>query len=194
MEERLRILERIEAGEITAEEGARQLEECLEGQAPKVAVETEVPEAAEIPVIRPKLVEVIWQVVLWVGVAVVVGGALLVASVYAWDVAARWLVCGWPLFALGVVVVALAWWLRGARWLSLRVRQHDGPNISFALPLPLGLIAWGFRIARPFVPDLQDTAVDELILAMQDELREGHPLMVDVDEGEDGEKVQVYIG
>jgi hypothetical protein len=50
------------------------------------------------------------------------------------------------------------------------------------------------RIARPFVPQLEKTAVDELLLAMQEELRKGHPFVVDVDEGEDGEQVQVYFG
>jgi len=76
----------------------------------------------------------------------------------------------------------------------VRVRQADGPNITIAFPLPLGLVAWGLRIAQPFVPQLKDTGVDELLLAMQEELGDGHPFVVEVDEGEDGEQVQVYFG
>ena len=123
----------------------------------------------------------------------VVGG-LLVAAVHAWGTATGWQVIGWALFILGLLVMAVGWWLRQARWLSVRVRQRDGPNISLAFPLPLALLAWGVRFAKPFAPQLRETAVDELILAMRDELKSGHPLIVDVDDEEDGEQVQVYFG
>jgi len=131
------------------------------------------------------------------------------------------LIWAWVVFVLGVLGVMLGWWLQQARWLYVRVRQHDGPpkklqrgtepvsssflpkekrvgfwptNITIAFPLPLGLVAWGLRIAQPFVPQLKDAGVDDLFLAMQDELRDGHPLIVEIDEGEDGEQVQVYFG
>lgn len=189
MDERLRILELIEAGEIGAEEGARRLE---------VLAETaEASGGADIPAtpaVRPALVRVLWQIVFWSGVGLVIAGGLLVTAVYTWEVATGWLICGGLLLALGVLGLLLGWWLQRAHWFSLRVRQADGPNISFAFPLPLGLVAWGLRIVRPFVPQLEEAGVDELILAMQEELRDGHSFAVEVDEGEDGEQVQVYFG
>ncbi len=189
MEERLNVLERVEAGEISAAQGARLLEALVAGDGrPPSSPGSQHP---EVP--RPALINLLWQAIFWPGVAAVVGGGLLVALVYAWDIPAPWLVLGWVFFVLGVLAMALGWWLRGARWLALRVRQDDGPNIAFALPLPLGLAAWGLRIARPFVPHLRETAVDELILAMRDELRDGRPLIVEVNEGEGGEQVQVYL-
>ncbi len=188
MEERRQILELIEAGEISVEEGVRRLE-ALEGSA---EVPEEMTPAPDVPIARPRLVRILWQAMFWLGVALVVGGGLLVAAVYAWGVASGWLICGWPLFGLGVLVVALGWWMRRARWFSLRVRQSDGPNVSFALPL--GPIAWMLRFLRPFVPQLKETGVDELIMSLHEEVRDGQPFIVEVDEGEDGEQVQVYFG
>lgn len=189
MDERLRILELIEKGEINAEEGARRLEMLAE-----TVEASDAADAPATPVVRPALVRILWQAVFWTGVGLVAGGGLLVTAVYAWEVATGWLICGGLLLALGVLGLVLGWWLQRAHWFSLRVRQADGPNISFAFPLPLGLVAWGLRIARPFVPQLEETGVDELLLAMQEELRDGRSFLVEVDEGEDGERVQVYFG
>ena len=121
-------------------------------------------------------------------------GGLVLTRAYAGEATTGRAVWGWLLFALGLMWVALGWWLQRARWFSLRVRQAGGPNISFALPLPLGPVVWGLRIARPFVPQLRETGVDELILAMREELRDGRSFAVEVDKGENGEQVQVYFG
>lgn len=183
MSERLRILELIEAGEISAEEGARRLEALAESARPP-----------DTPVARPALVQWLWQIVLWIGVALVVWGGLLLTGAYAGEVTTGRLVWGWLLFILGALGVMLGWWLQRAPWLSIRVRQLDGPNITIVLPLPLGLIAWGLRIARPFVPQLEETGVDEVLLELNKELRAGRPFVIEVDEGEGGEQVQVYFG
>ncbi len=183
MNERLRILELIEEGEINVEEGARQLE-ALAGEA----------ETLDTPAPRPRLARWLWQAALWIGIAMIAWGGLLLAKAYAGEATTGRAIWGWLLFALGLMWVALGWWLQRARWFSLRVQQAGGPNISFALPLPLGPVAWGLRIARPFVPQLRETGVDELILAMREELRDGRSFAVEVDEGEDGEQVQVYFG
>lgn len=183
MNERLRILELIEEGEINVEEGARQLE-ALAGEA----------ETPDTPAPRPRLARWLWQAALWIGIAMIAWGGLLLAKAYAGEATTGRAIWGWLLFTLGLMWVALGWWLQRARWFSLRVQQAGGPNISFALPLPLGPVAWGLRIARPFVPQLRETGVDELILAMREELRDGRSFAVEVDEGEDGEQVQVYFG
>jgi hypothetical protein len=82
--------------------------------------------------------------------------------------------------------------LSNATWFSLRIREEGSRRIS--LPLPLGPIAWIVRLARPFVPQLRDMAVDEVILALREEVRGGRPFVVDVDGGTNGERVYVYIG
>ncbi|HIQ02519.1 MAG TPA: hypothetical protein EYH30_10435 [Anaerolineales bacterium] len=183
MEERRRILEQIEAGQIGVEEGVRRLEALAEAERRSI-----------IPAPSPRLVRLIWQAVLWAGTVVLVGGALLVAAVYAWGAAAGWLICGWPLFILGVLGVAVGWWLREAHWFSLRVRERSGRRFALALPLPLGPIAWLLRALSPLVPWLRDTGIDEVILAMRAELRRGRPFVVEVDEGEEGEQVEIFLG
>jgi hypothetical protein len=195
MEERRQILESIEAGEISVEEAVRRLEAL---EAPPAAqpetLEPPTPRPDALPV-RPRLVHLIWQAVLWTGVVLVVGGGLLVASVYSWqEVGSGWLICGWPLLGMGALVVALGWWMRTARWFSLRVKEPSGPKFTLALPLPLGPIAWLLRVLRPFIPKLEETGVDEILTAMHEGMQDGDPFIVEVNEGENGEQVQVYFG
>ncbi len=185
MGKQLQILELIETGEIGVEEGVRQLEALTET--------VESPALVSAP--RPALVRWLWQGAFWIGVALLAWGGWLLGSSYTSEAAAAGrLIWAWVVFVLGVLGVMLGWWLQQARWLYVRVRQHDGPNITLAFPLPLGLVAWGLRIAQLFVPQLKGAGVDDLFLAMQDELRDGHPFVVEIDEGKDGEQVQVYFG
>jgi hypothetical protein len=186
MSERMRVLEMIEAGEISAEEGARRLEALTE------LVEPAHPEAT--PIALPPWVERVWQAVFWSGVTLMAGGALLVAFFYAGKAGLGSAICGWPMFVFGLLGLLLGLWLPNATWFSLRVREEGSRRISLALPLPLGPVAWIVRLVRPFVPRMRDMAVDEVILALRDEVREGHPFVVDVNEGRDGERVHVYIG
>ncbi|MBU0702852.1 MAG: hypothetical protein KKC18_03215 [Chloroflexi bacterium] len=181
----MQILEMIEAGEISVEEGARRLEAATEPAASPVT-------PAFAP--RPAVVRWLWQAAFWIGVALMAWGGWLLASSRAGEVTTGRLIWAWLLLSLGVIGVILGWWLQRARWLYVRVRQADGPNITIALPLPLGLVAWGLRIARPFVPQLKGAGVDELLLAMEKELRDGRPFVVEVDDEDDGEQVQVYFG
>jgi hypothetical protein len=191
IEERLRILELIEAGEIDVEEGARRLEALVESSG-----EARASSAPADPAARPAWVRGLWQAVFWTGVALMAGGGLLMQAVYTDGITAGWLAWGWVLLVFGMLGTMLGWWLQRARWLSLRVRPHEGRNISLALPLPLGPIAWVLHIARPFVPQLEEMKIEELILAMREEIRDGESpfLMVEVNGKEDREQVQVCFG
>jgi hypothetical protein len=141
----------------------------------------------------PKGLAEFWRYPLYVGVGHIVLGAVLLYAVYGASASGLWAVCGWPLFALGVMITAAAWWLRTARWIHVRVSGRE--NIAISRPLPLKLTAWVVKIARPFVPRLRDTGVDEVIMGLGDALKEGNqPLYVDVNDDEEGEHVQIYIG
>lgn len=180
MEERLQILELIEAGAISVAEGVRRLETTTETAAPPH------------PVSRPALARWLWRGALLLGAALVAWGGLLLISSYTGESSAGKLIWGWLIFIVGVMGVILSWWLQRARWLYVRVRQADGPNITIAFPLPLGLVAWGLRIARPFVPQLAEMRADELLLALRGEMRAGRPFTVEVDE--EDEQVEIYFG
>jgi hypothetical protein len=198
-DERMKILKRVEAGEISAEEAVRLLNEL--GQAPSSAPEPEPqviePEPARSasapPLEAPRSLSQFWVYPLYAGVGIVVLGALLLYAVYGASAGWGWALCGWPIFATGVLVVAVAWWLRTARWIHVRVRGKE--NVTISIPLPLRLTAWAFKIARPFVPQLKDTGVDEVIMSLGDTLgKDGQPIYVDVHDEDEGEHVQVYIG
>ena len=101
---------------------------------------------------------------------------------------ARWFMIYAMVF--GGLVVALAWWSQSARWVHVRVRNQE-TRFRFSLPIPLRPIAWLARLARPWVPQMQDYPVDELILGLAD-MQEEDILAVEVND--EGEEVQVYLG
>ena len=198
-DERMRILKRVETGEIKAEEAVRLINELSQASSslPEPAViepEPSAAQAAPMPRLQvPKGFSRFWLYPLWAGVGTVVLGAILLYAVYGARAGWGWAVCGWPLFALGVLVTMAAWWLRTARWVHVRVRGKE--KVTISLPIPIQLTAWAVKIARPFVPQFKETGVDEVILGLGDALKEGNqPLYVDVNDDESGEHVQVYIG
>ncbi|MEA3377859.1 MAG: hypothetical protein U9R72_16850 [Chloroflexota bacterium] len=196
--ERLRILELIESGHISVEEGVRQLEGLVAAETSDGAQSAEasvlpgeqLQSPAEFPL--PAIARIAWRIVFGVGVSVVGAGGYLLARAYG-RAGMPGLTWGWVLFALGLLVLLLGWWLQRARWFYLRVREHDGRAFTIALPLPLGLVLALLRIASPFVPQLQEMEVDQVLLAMRDELEQGRSFAVNVDEGEDGDQVELYF-
>jgi hypothetical protein len=191
-EERLQILRMVEAGQIQAAEAAKLL------AAIDAAEEQETEETApSAPKPTPRPVERwarFWIYPLMAGGIALIVGALVMGLVYSLDAARGWLVCGWLPMVLGTLVIVLAWWSRQARWLHLRISERGKRKIAFSFPLPLGLAAWGLRIAQPFVPQLKETGVDDLIIALRDSATKDEPLFVDVQGDQDGERVELYIG
>jgi hypothetical protein len=50
------------------------------------------------------------------------------------------------------------------------------------------------RLVGPFIPQLKGIAVDDVILALRDELGRGQSFVVDVNAGPGGERVHVHFG
>ncbi len=138
-----------------------------------------------------------WMVPLWIGVGIAVTGAVLMYGALRSSGLGFWFVCAGAPFILGVVVMALAWQSRNAPWLHLRVQQRPGArpqHINLSLPLPLQMTAWFFRTFGSRIKGLQETSLDEIIFAVGEKTSPDTPLHIEVDEGEDGEKVELYIG
>jgi hypothetical protein len=186
----MHILERIEAGEISAQEGIQQIETL----AASTGKQPGLPDTATDSVSESGMRRWLWHAVLWPGVACTVGGSLLIAGVYAWGLAPGWQIVGVLLLVLGVLGTVVASWMQRAHWLSLRIREREGKGITLAIPLPLNLAAWALRVASPIVPHLRETGVDELILSMSEELQKGQPLVVEVNDEGEGEQVLVRLG
>jgi hypothetical protein len=191
-EERLQILKMLEAGQIEVEEAAALLTALKETETE--TVEETVPASPEPPPPSAERWVRFWVYPLIAGGIVLIAGALIMGWVYATDAARGWLICGWLPMILGMSVIILAWWGRGARWLHLRISKGGKRKIAFSFPLPLGLAAWGLRIAQPFVPQLKDTGVDDVIIALRESTTQDAPLFVEVQDDENGERVELYIG
>jgi len=137
-----------------------------------------------------------WWIPMLVGVGITLVAALLMFA--AWNAGGFgfWFACTWFPFLLGVAVMALAWASRTARWLHVRIHQKEGESpqrIAISLPIPLRLTAWFLRTFGKYIPHLGNTGLDELIMAL-DATSPETPFYVEVNEGGNGERVEVYIG
>ena len=137
-----------------------------------------------------------WWVPMWVGIGLTVISALFMYSAFYGSGFGFWFACSWFPFTLGVMIMALAWASRTARWLHVRVYQRAGQKperIAISLPIPLRLTAWFVRVFGKKIPNMGATSLDEIILAL-DATSPDAPFYVEVNEGDDGERVEVYIG
>jgi hypothetical protein len=219
-EERLQILEMIQSGVISASEGARLLRALdddggFDGDFDSVATEGEKAGTSPFPSgadyqeatesdrvnFEPEIAKWkrLWMIPLWIGVGITVVGALLMFWAYQASGFSFWFGCAWLPFLLGMGVIALAWGSRTARWLHLRVEQEPGEwpqTIAFSFPLPLRFASWVLRTFGSFIPDLRERGVDvsAVIQALEKTTGPETPFYVEVNEGENKEKVQIYIG
>jgi hypothetical protein len=139
-----------------------------------------------------------WSMVpLWIGVVVTILASVLLYT--SW-MAARgpgfWFACAWLPFLIGIGMIVLAWGGHTVRWLHIRVQQKAGEwpqTIAISIPLPLRLLAYLVRIFGSRIPGAEGRRPEEMILALQNTSPEA-PFYLDVDEGEDGERVQIFIG
>ena len=203
-EERRKILQMVSDGKISAEDAAKlmraldepadeEIEVIEAGTGPRSRV-NETPEFEEV---RKRAMR--WAMTpLWAGVFVTILSAWGMYTVQQNAGYNFWFFClSMPLF-FGILLVVLGAGGMGARWIYVnvdRTQAHDWPkNITIALPLPLGLVSWFLKNFGTRIEGLKKTSVDEVVqaIAMTKSIRE--PLIVNVDDGDDGERVQVFIG
>ena len=139
----------------------------------------------------------LWQIPLWIGIGITILSAwgmytlVMAANLNFW-----FYFLSIPLL-LGVLLIVAAVGSRKARWLFVDVHQKPGDKparIFLGFPLPLKLAAWFLRTFGRYIPDLGKTNVDEVIQVIETGFTGEAPLVVNVDEGEDGERVQVNLG
>lgn len=206
-EERKQILKMVEDGKISAEEAVtlmKALDETVEGEEEAFQTEAgqgsnknEAPELEETAPVR--WARRLWQILLWIGVSLTVFTAWGMYTIQQSAGYNFWFYCLTMWLMAGVAVIALAGWSRTARWLFVNVirTRGDGPrHFTLGLPLPIGLAGWFLRNFGHHIEGLRHTNVDEVIeaVSMAASATSDAPLIVNVDEGEDGERVQVYIG
>jgi cytochrome bd-type quinol oxidase subunit 1 len=191
-EERLRILKMVEAGQIDTEQATQLLAALSTAQEPVSGLKA-IPATEALRGAKTRWSS-FWIYPLMAGGGVLILGTLVTAWLYSADLARASCVCGWFPMLLGFLVMLLAWWSRSARWLHLRIREEGKQRIALSFPLPLSLAAWILRLAQPFVPQLAETGIDDLLIALRHGEIDGEALFIEVQDEEDGEHVQLYIG
>ncbi len=192
----LKILQMIENGTLSAAEGEKLLD-ALEAEpavtAPAAGSAPGPSPQSPPPAGPPRAWQQLWVYPAVGSLLLLAGMGMLTAYLVRDGERLGWLACTVPLMLLGTLVGGLAWWSRSARWLHLSVRGKK-ERLRLSFPLPLRLTAWILRLLRPWVRQLRETAVDEVILSLAEvDVSEG-PLSVEVNDDEDGEEVRVYIG
>jgi hypothetical protein len=221
-QEREQVLKMIESGKISPEDGLklmRTLDQSPAEEESPVPKSEKAPDAGPDPAAENKttesqsekssfendpriarvksLVRRLWQIPLWIGITITILSAWgMYALVRAADLN-FWFYCLSAPLLLGVLLMVAAVGSRRARWLFVDVHQKPGERparIFLGFPLPLKLAAWFLRNFGHYIPDLKNTSVDEVIQVVETGLAGDTPLVVNVDEGDNGERVQVYIG
>lgn len=187
-DERQKVLQMINDGQINAVQGAELLS-ALNGADEATEPEIETPAA---PIELPDFSN-LWLIPLGIGTAILIVGGMMLSSAYQ---AGGWFlfVCGWPLFAIGLLVIVAAWFAQRGPWVHVRITHDQKNKRDIKISLPLNPAVFVLKIVRPFIPKLKDTGIDEVLMSMKDNVNRDQPLVVDVNEGEDGERIQVVIG
>jgi len=189
------ILEQVNSGILSADEAVHRLAsqgyQAFEEGFPEVETEPESP-----PTISDQELEKWrqwWTIPLYVGTGIIVLAALWMNSAYQNSGYGFWFFCAWLPMLIGLLLMGLSWRSRSGPWIHVRVR---GPKerVAISLPAPLGLTGWVLNTFGNHIPHLERTSVDEILAALEASHKSNAPLYVQVDEGDDGEKVEVFIG
>ena len=208
-EARKKILQMVEQGKISATEAAT-LMHALDGDADSLETEVEViqtgssqsnesTEAPEFEEIKARARR-FSLIPLWVGVFITVISAWIIYSIQQSGRTGFWFYCMVLPLMLGVLLISLGAGGRSSRWLYVDIdrrnaKEGDGPrHITLGFPLPLGLVAWFFRTFGPNIQGMSQGRVDGIIQMMNATRDSDEPLIINVDDRDDGEHVRIFIG
>ena len=208
-EERKKILQMVAEGKISAEQAAT-LMRALDADADPFEEEVEViqtvagqsyesTEAPEFEEIKSRARR-FSLITLWVGVFITVISAWIIYSIQQNGGTSFWFYCMVLPLLVGVLLIALGAGGRSSRWLYVDVdrrnaKDGDGPrHITLGFPLPLGFVAWFFRTFGSNFQGMSQGRVDGIIQMMNATRDSNEPLIINVDDSDDGEHVRVFIG
>ena len=206
-EERRKILQMVEEGKISAEEAASLMraldEDSAEGQIDAYHAETgsgfersgaSAPEFDKVKARARRFA----MIPLWAGVAVAVFSAWGIFAIQQNAGLNFWFFCLMFPLMLGVLLIAIGSAGQGSKWLYVNVDRRyadDWPkNITLGFPIPLGLTAWFMRNFGHNISGMNKTQVDGIVEVLNATGRSDDPFIVNVDDNDDGDRVQVYIG
>lgn len=206
-----KILEMVEQGIISAEEGLRLIDAMgagkngdgevndIQSEGVKVSVEDVLepaPRVSDEELKRMKRLKRWWILPFAIGLLITTLGAVWMYTGYinrgfGWGF---WL--AWIPFILGIFVVAISFQTSRSVWLHVRIKQKPGESparISISLPLPISLAKWFMSVFGHKIPGLKDQPLGDLS-ELLDNISPEEPFYVHVNDQEDGEEVEVFIG
>lgn len=207
------ILDMIERGELSAEDGMRliramgpiQSTDIVDNAEPSSTnpaatpvmgevLEAESPRISEEEQHRMKQLKRWWLLPFGIGLLITALGAIWMYTGYinrgfSWGF---WL--AWIPFILGVFVVAVSFQTSRSVWLHLRIKQKPGEKperISISLPLPITLTKWFLTVFGSRVPGLKDQPIGNISEILED-ISPDDPFYIQVND--DDERVEIFIG
>lgn len=135
----------------------------------------------------------LWMIPLFFGVLLTVGAAYWMYAALESAGMGFWFFCAWLPFALGVLVIALAFSSRDSRWLYVNITQKPGekPN-RIVVSFPMSLVTWLFGIFGNRMPGRERERIGMVMDAFQKSISLDEPVLIEVDNN--GAQVQIYIG
>lgn len=98
----------------------------------------------------------------------------------------------WFPFLFGIAVMVLASLSSKAKWLHLKIHEKDkNTHINISLPLPLGVTHWVLGNWGDKIPHVRDMPVDSIIEQIQTSIDSENPLYLHVDDDDD--EVEILI-
>jgi len=203
-EERKIILQMVADGKISAEEAAtlmRTLDESAEEEIQVFETESgswsEKPDAPEFENVRRRAMRFA-AIPLWAGVIFTILSAWGMFSIQQHAGLNFWFFCLTLPLLFGILLLSLGAGGRASRWIYVNVDrsyENEWPRyITLVLPLPLGLVSWFLKNFGRYFEGLKKTTIDEVIMAISMAKSITEPLIINVDDGDNGERVQVFIG
>ena len=206
-EERQKILQMVEEGKISAEEAASLMRALDEASADEQieaydagsgsGFEGSGVSASEFESVKSRARRFA-TIPLWIGVSIAVLSAWGIFSIQQNVGVNFWFFCLLFPLMLGVLLIAIGSAGQRSKWLYVNVDRpyaDDWPrNITFGFPIPLGLTTWFMRAFGHNINGMNKTQVDGIVEVLTATGESDEPFIVNVDDDDDGERVQVYIG
>ena len=194
----LDILEKIESGEISAITGIQLIGENNRESKDYTSSENNYmpglkqdrPSISEEDIERWKRW---WTFPLYIGLGIVIISTFWLNAAYQNSQFGFWFFCSLIPLIIGLLLISISWGTKSGPWIHIRVKGEK-ERVAFSIPAPIGITSWLLRNFGHYIPQLEKTSVDEILLALENTSRQNAPLYIQVDEGEKGEHVEIFIG
>lgn len=80
-----------------------------------------------------------------------------------------------------------------ARWLRIRVTDQTTGKKKVTVNVPVGLVNVAMKMGAKFVPELEEMDSDQIMEAIEAIKSGAHGKIVDVEDEEDGERVEIFV-